>query len=76
MIAIIFLILPQFKKWMKKEGKIRYNLQKKKFVKFYILLYQELDFMDILNNIFKKLLIFIGISIVEVISGFNVQVRP
>ena len=54
MTAIIFLIIPQFKKWMKKEGKIRYNLQKFSFVKFYILLYRELDFRDILKNIKKN----------------------
>ena len=60
----------------RRENKIQSTKKKKKIVKFYILLYRELDFRDILKNIKKKLLIFIGISIVEVISSFNVQVRP
>ena len=37
-----------------KKGKIRYNQQKISFVKFYILLYRELDFRDILKNIKKN----------------------
>ena len=53
MIAIVFLIFPQFKKLMEKERKIRYNLEIFSFVKFHILLYQQLDFMYVLGHIKK-----------------------